>query len=406
MTFFFLFFNFIIMDKIDVSKATKKEKAQIISNLQWNQSYINGLVNPTDHMCMLAIRRNPDDIQYIDNQTERYCLKAVCKKGTSIQHVKNQTDNVCIAALKQTHKAYPYIRNKQKYAFLAVKINGHNIKHVPDQTTELCKLSLDTCGGVTIQHFRDQTTELCEISLRKSGGKSIQYIHDQTTKLCKMSIDLSVHNLQHIHDQTYELILYTFTKYTYGRSFVNKKYVTYDLCVNLINDLINSRYLDVLDLKIPDEIYEDVCLYLLSKKNNHLKYIPKSKRTFNMCCIPIQNGLDVLDNVPNHVDRYDELCKLAININGNAIRHVKNSNIYHELCILAVTNTCTAIQHISRQYGVINPEKYFDLCKIAADQVKFDEKQLDWVCCQIRDRDIRNAICEYGNNSNVKSAFV
>jgi hypothetical protein len=45
----------------------------------------------TEQICLEAVRRNGNALQFVKNQTEQICLEAVEREGKTLQYVKNQT---------------------------------------------------------------------------------------------------------------------------------------------------------------------------------------------------------------------------------------------------------------------------------------------------------------------------
>lgn len=66
--------------------------------------------NPSEELCLLAVKQTGKAIQYIKNPTKKVCEESCENKGLGLKYIKRQTKNICKIALKNSHYALEYCR--------------------------------------------------------------------------------------------------------------------------------------------------------------------------------------------------------------------------------------------------------------------------------------------------------
>ena len=105
---FGFFFNSIICLNFRV-------KIQIVSEPNINIKHIK---NPSEAVCLAAVKQNGWAIQYIDEPSEAVCLAAVQENGLALQYIKKQTEKLCRIALKQDKKIIKFVDEEFLSLFL------------------------------------------------------------------------------------------------------------------------------------------------------------------------------------------------------------------------------------------------------------------------------------------------
>lgn len=116
--------------------------------------------NPSEDMCMEAIKLNPSVIRFIENPSEDVCMEAINLNPNAIMWMKNQTD-----AMKM----------------LAVSLNGSAIRFIKDQSEDLCYLAIrnpvfDSLLNI-LECINQPTLGMCMEILEKNP-KLIIYVKD------------------------------------------------------------------------------------------------------------------------------------------------------------------------------------------------------------------------------------
>ena len=109
--------------------------------------------------------------------------------------------------------------------------------------------------------------------------------------------------------------------------------------------------------KIPDKFKnKEMCKMAVEKNGNSLEFVPNYWKTEELCTIAVgQNMAEyVFKHVPDEL-KSEELCKLAISKNADAIAYASNQT--EELCTLAINKNACVIQYIKNQTE--------ELCKLA-----------------------------------------
>lgn len=121
-----------------------------------------GLIeNPSEDMCMEAIKRDPRLIRFIENPSEDICMEAIKLDPMAIGWIKNQTDDMKIAA---------------------VSLDGSAIMSIRDQSEDLCYLAIrnpvfNSRIFNILECINQPTLEMCMEILEKNP-KLIIYVKD------------------------------------------------------------------------------------------------------------------------------------------------------------------------------------------------------------------------------------
>jgi hypothetical protein len=76
------------------------------------------------------------------------CLEAVKKYGEALQFVKQQTEDICLAAVKKDGYALRYVNEQTEAICLAaVKKDGYALKYVKEQTEAICISAVECTNG-------------------------------------------------------------------------------------------------------------------------------------------------------------------------------------------------------------------------------------------------------------------
>ena len=62
--------------------------------------------------CLLKVRENPLNLEFVKNQTPEMCLQAVKEHGYALEYVKEQTFEICLEAIKETGLALQYVKEQ------------------------------------------------------------------------------------------------------------------------------------------------------------------------------------------------------------------------------------------------------------------------------------------------------
>ena len=62
--------------------------------------------------CLLKVRENPLNLEFVKNQTPEMCLQAVKQNGFTLEYVKEQTSEICLTAVKRNGCALEHVINQ------------------------------------------------------------------------------------------------------------------------------------------------------------------------------------------------------------------------------------------------------------------------------------------------------
>lgn len=155
-------------DKIEILSVTKFidhpffcDHTWLLKALQFSGNIIQLIENPTEGMCLAAIRENGYSLQYIKNPSEELCLIAVRQNGNAIRFIKNPTEEMCLIAINYNPYVLKYIKNQtEKMCLAAVKQEGYVLEYVKNQTPEICKLAIkNKLGASKYINFKQSKTK-------------------------------------------------------------------------------------------------------------------------------------------------------------------------------------------------------------------------------------------------------
>ena len=146
----------------------KKKRIEMIED--WNDS----------EYCLMAVRKNPLNLEFVKNQTTEICLEAVKRDGYALEFVKNQTFEMCIESVvvKRDECAL-------KYA----------LKFVKEQTPEICLEAIKETG-FALKFVKEQTSEMCLEAIKETGF-ALKFVKEQTP--------LIIHYLKKYHRSLYSV---------------------------------------------------------------------------------------------------------------------------------------------------------------------------------------------------------
>ena len=103
-----------------------KDKKICLRIIEANPWFIQWINKPTPQMCALAVKCNGFTLRFIKKQTEDMCLDAVSQFGCTLRHVHKQTEKICVAALKQTPKAFEFVKEPFRSKFISMIIGSYD----------------------------------------------------------------------------------------------------------------------------------------------------------------------------------------------------------------------------------------------------------------------------------------
>jgi hypothetical protein len=102
-----------------MAARNEAEICSMLTNHPWMLKHVS---DPTEAMCIAAVKGDPHVLGIITNQTEAMCLAAVRLDGYALQFVQHQTEAICLAAV-------------QNFGFV--------LTFVHQQTEALCRAALE-----------------------------------------------------------------------------------------------------------------------------------------------------------------------------------------------------------------------------------------------------------------------
>jgi len=249
---------------------------KIINDLKTEPRNISLVFNPTEEMCLIAVKCKPNLIEIIENQTDEMCWIAIKHNPLNIRHIWDQKIEMC------------------KYV---VMMDPTCIEHVRNQTPDLCMLALELYHNVIhiMSKIRDPTEEIYLAALRKDGNY-INRINDPNSKILETAIINKPAAL----------------------GYIEAKNMTPELCLLALKHCKKPYEIMLLIPKPTDEMY----LAALNKDISYIQRITNPSQTLKEAAI--RQDYHVLQYIR---DIDDNLCKLAIDIDVHAYHYIAKPSL-------------------------------------------------------------------------------
>ena len=208
--------------------------------------------------------------------TPDICLEVV-KLGISLKHIPEQTFEICSASINRNYDEFKYVK---------------------EQSPEVCRAAIKR--GLTLKYISNQTSEICLIAVIKNGLQ-LEFVKEQTPEICLEAIkhiSLAVKWINIYFPQSYLEIIENAQISSGAKQFIKDYCVTYQkikvIWINVLNGInelveisdIEKFISDKIKITYPNKKYdmiiynsvEDILLNCLNgsdifrmKKNN--KYV-------------------------------------------------------------------------------------------------------------------------------------
>jgi hypothetical protein len=197
-------------------------------------------MDPADPKCIEAVRNDPTGnvFRALRRQTPEICLVAVSRNLNLLQYVRVQTPEVCRAAVKQSAYALFWVREPtQELCTMAMENDANAIYYTPPQfkTPELCMSAVQR-QPLLLRCIENQTFDLCMAAVSRDGY-ALQFVKLPATEprlpeLYAMAVAQHGCALQFVPPakRTYELCLAAVKKNGYALKYVDEWSQTPTLC--------------------------------------------------------------------------------------------------------------------------------------------------------------------------------
>ena len=261
-----------------------------VDDLKRNGLLLKNFINPTMNECMIALKQNPDALIYVKNPNEQIYMEAVKRKGLVLQYISNPSEKVCFTALNQNPLALQFIVN---------------------QTDEMIKFAIKKSPFAT--------------TMIKKPSKELYYILIKENVNSYMYMDLKYTDVEFI-DIAWEFVINK-------DGMVLKKCIkqTFKLCEIAIEQNPNAIMYVNYALFTTKQVNQ-LCKSAILKNPMVLQYITNAHNN-NIIKINIR-----------------ELSKLALQLNGMAIKYLCDCQQSYDLIKIAINNNPNAYEFIKDMY--------------------------------------------------------
>jgi hypothetical protein len=158
-------------------------------------------------------------------------------------------------------------------------------------------------------------------------------------------------------------ILFNYDYYIYYNNYYKKLENNIKNCNNIIDVIKNNPY-QIIFIENNNENYYEICKLAIQQNGNLLKCIKPELMNEEICKLAIEQNSYALQYVKPELMTY-ELCTLAVQQDGCSLQFVKPELMNEEICKLAVQQDGYALQ-------LVKPELMTDeMCKLAVSKNGF-----------------------------------
>ena len=171
----------------------------------------------TDEICTLAVEQNPFAIEYVPHEylTKELCISAVKRIGLALKYIHSYylDTNICIIAIKQNGNAIKYVPNRyltKELCILALEQNCSAIKYMDNcyLDEELCTIAVKQDGNAIKYHFIKKflTDKIYKLAVQ-NNGLALKHIKNQTEEICILAITQNRDAIQYVNLKTESSLL-------------------------------------------------------------------------------------------------------------------------------------------------------------------------------------------------------
>ena len=293
----------------------------------------------TREMFLLAARNNPlvmqkMPVEYLDAE---FCIAVVEKYG-----------NTAISSLPKTHKNgqfYVLLLEKKPDLLWYIPKTGHTaivcktaikamgyastadaVKDNPSLLSQLhtSLYDYDTCYTFASSEFFDKATQ----------GDSHGYNTDSDSEKGMLYLQQKYedhYSLKHIL-RWEDVCLMVVGRLPETIRYISSKILTYEMCLIAVKKSHRAFY------HVPDEFKtEEICLLAFEKEPHHLERFPKEIITYDLCLEGVRRSGYLLRRIPREFVTY-ETCIEAVKRQGHILENVPEELLDEEMCLTGLRN--------------------------------------------------------------------
>lgn len=271
------------------------------------------------------------------------------------------------------HLLIPFLTIDKEICKIILKRRPLEFRYIPIELidSELCSLAMVESSNLKYIPNHLKNYDMCFDAVHDIG-RNLQYVPDNlmTYELCKLSVQNksrpSLYTPRGGNDEFY-LLAFDCNKYirqSKSKTHTSKKHgllLKYSSRAPIEIQRISIYDESYIEIDIPDfEIdrpYNEICS-LGDIYYHNLEFVPEKFITFEICKMAIEISEHAIRVVPNTVQNYYKLCKLAVRKNGDTIKYIPIENLNRKLCKIAVKSNGNNIRYIPNKYRTKKLMKY------------------------------------------------
>lgn len=339
-------------------------EAELIERVTKNKNAIKSInQEQTLAICEAAFAANKSCFKLLHYQSDEMCRQAIIFSPLNIRHVINQTEELCNLAfdLKPAINVFKYMKY-QNHAQV-IKMVARNLKyieHVNEITIELCaylqeRMLLNKCV-----FDRQLSTEVLTFLLEFSSEFYQNYQY-KTYETDLLAVNINYSNIMFVIEQTNELCTIAYNKNPISINYIDNQNKFLQSLNNTddVGKYICSDFANIDDKFILANIaHIYYFFYVKNLKLEHvIKYINHNPQLLQM--LDNLTELEYVDCIMANIDVFPFIenktvliCCAALSIDGKCLKYIENQ--IEDICKIALVTTPESFKYVK--------EKTTDLC--------------------------------------------
>jgi len=210
-----------------------------IKYISKNYFVLGMLLYQSNDVCMFAIKKNGNNIQYVNICDNTLNEAAVKQNGLSLKYIKNQTEDICIHAITQNILAIQYVKHitNKILSIVTNYITNANISadehsvNIEEKIRLICSIEVKK-DYKNLKHVIKQTNDMCEYTVSKNGNM-LFHVKQQTDKICMIALHQNIFVFEHVINKTPDICKYVLSKNGYLIGTLDNQ--TYEYCELALN---------------------------------------------------------------------------------------------------------------------------------------------------------------------------
>lgn len=254
------------IDQIPLERRTDRVWAVVLSQ---DGEYIKKVVDPSEYLCLIAVKKSSKALSMIKNPTDKVIVEALAYSNKACKFLREPiSNNVFRFILNNDKLRYIECNLSEEHELMAIEATVLNFRHLKNPSARSIKAALQNDGNL-IGCIKTYTEEMAKIAIERNPD-AIKYISLQTEELCKLAVSKDGMVLEHIKYPTNDVILAAVDQNPSAIQFITEK----NTAITTEALRRNGMLLQVLDQKT---LTDEMIAVALTQNGHAIQFIEDPK---------------------------------------------------------------------------------------------------------------------------------